>query len=75
MNTDLKKRLTQALSRHVPGPFHFRDIYGPEWSSLYIGDRVKLGNEFLRMVRGGAFPGVRDTGRKTGGGRVYRKGR
>ena len=46
---------------------------GRGWSGLYIGDRVKLGNDFLRLVRQGRFEGVEDTGEKKDGGRVYRK--
>lgn len=75
MDKDLQHRLKKTLAQLAPGTFHFSEIYGPEWSTLYIGDRVKLGNEFLRKVRGGEFAGVTDTGRKKGGGRVYLKER
>ena len=47
--------------------------YRTGWSGLYIVDRVKLGNDFLRLVRQGRFQGVEDTGEKKDGGRVYRK--
>ena len=73
MTEDLFARLEQALARQAPGTFHFSEIYGPEWQTLYIGERVKLGNAFLRLVRQGAFDGVSDTGRKAGGGRIYLK--
>ncbi|MAC78356.1 MAG: DUF1413 domain-containing protein [Rhodobacteraceae bacterium] len=73
MDNALKTRLAGALRARPAGPFHFRDLYGPGWDALYIGDKVKLGNAFLRLVRDGDFPGLRDTGRKAGGGRVYEK--
>lgn len=73
MNDALKSRLAGTLRGWPAGPFHFRDLYGPDWDALYIGDKVKLGNAFLRLVRDGAFPGVSDTGRKAGGGRLYDK--
>jgi len=56
-----------------PGEFHFPQLYGEDWNRLYIGDKVKIGREFLNAVRAGAFPGVEDTGRKKGGGRLYVK--
>ncbi len=73
MDDALQRRLESALSRRPPGEFHFAEVYGAGWYDLYIGDRVKLGNAFLRLVRLGRFPGVEDTGGKKGGGRVYRK--
>ncbi|WP_454628464.1 DUF1413 domain-containing protein [Bradyrhizobium cenepequi] len=65
--------LKQAISRRHRGEFHFPEIYGPGWDGLYIGDKVKLGREFLNSVRKGRFVDVKDTGRKTETGRVYRK--
>lgn len=63
--------LTSTLQTRAPGPFHFLEIYGPDWDQLYIGDKVKLGHAFLNAVRAGKFPGVVDTGTKKGGGRLY----
>ncbi|ASK33299.1 DUF1413 domain-containing protein [Alloalcanivorax mobilis] len=73
MDTALQTRLEAALKKRAPGAFHFSELYGEGWQRLYIGDRVKLGNAFLRLVRQGRFPGVEDTGTKKGGGRLYRK--
>ena len=75
MDKALQQRLAAALRERKPGPFHFSELYGAGWSRLYIGDRVKLGNEFLRLVRRGGFNGVEDTGTKKGGGRLYLKTR
>lgn len=71
MESDVLTRIREALARRAPGPFHFSDVYGPGWDRLYVGDKVKLGNAFQRAVGKGHFPGVVDTGRKTGGGRLY----
>lgn len=73
MDTALQNRLERTLREQAPGLFHFPEIYGQGWSGLYIGDRVKLGNDFLRLVRQGRFQGIEDTGEKKDGGRVYRK--
>lgn len=64
-------RLHAVLADRTAGPFHFPEIYGPKWDDLWIGDKVKLGRAFLNAVRNGVFPGVQDTGRKAGGGRLY----
>lgn len=73
METALKDRLALKLEERDPGEFHFSDIYGPDWQGLYIGDRVKLGHEFLRLVRENTFSGILDTGKKKNGGRIYLK--
>ncbi|MBN9670850.1 DUF1413 domain-containing protein [Roseibium aggregatum] len=73
MRPELKNRFAETLAHRSPGTFHFREIYGPDWEDLSIGDRVKLGNVFLRMVRNATFPDVRDTGQKNAGGRIYVK--
>lgn len=73
MDPRLQQRLAAVLREREPGPFHFSEIYGAGWDRLYIGDRVKLGNAFLRLVRAGRFADVEDTGEKRAGGRVYRK--
>ncbi|MBL7251442.1 DUF1413 domain-containing protein [Alcanivorax marinus] len=73
MDNALQKRLEKALNKRSPGEFHFPEVYGAGWDDLYIGDKVKLGNTFLRLVRLGRFPGIEDTGKKKGGGRLYRK--
>ncbi|MFD0985602.1 DUF1413 domain-containing protein [Methyloligella solikamskensis] len=65
-------RLHSHIAKRPAGEFHFPEIYGPGWDDLYIGDRVRLGHAFLDAVRAGRLPGVADTGRKKGGGRVYR---
>lgn len=66
------QRLTARIAERAPGPFHFPEVYGPAWDRLFIGDKVRIGRQFLNAVRAGRFPGVEDTGRKRGGGRVYR---
>ncbi|KAA9006981.1 DUF1413 domain-containing protein [Histidinibacterium aquaticum] len=67
------ERLRRVLAGRAAGEFHFPEVYGPEWERLPIGEKVKLGHRFLDLVREGTFRGVSDTGRKAGGGRVYRK--
>lgn len=62
------KRAIADLDRRE---FHFSEIYGTGWDALYVGDKVKLGREFLYRVRAGYFMGVEDSGRKNAGGRVY----
>ncbi len=49
MDQVLQSRLQKTLSERPPGLFHFPEVYGRGWSGLYIGDRVKLGNDFLRL--------------------------
>lgn len=66
--------LRAAVASRPPGEFHLSEAVGADWESLWIGDKVKTGNAFLRAVRNGEVPGVADTGRKAGGGRVYVKG-
>ena len=69
-------RLHKRIAKRTPGEFHYPEIYGPGWDDLWIGDKVRFGRNFLEAVRAGRLPGVEDTGRKKGGGRVYRwKGR
>nr|WP_272213441.1 DUF1413 domain-containing protein [Marinicella sp. W31]MDC2879397.1 DUF1413 domain-containing protein [Marinicella sp. W31] len=65
--------IANRLLAQEPGAFHFPEVYGENWNRLPIGDKVKIGREFLNAVRKGCFPGVEDTGRKNGGGRVYLK--
>lgn len=67
------KILEKAIARLEPGEFHFPEIYGPGWSELYIGDKVKLGRDFMNLVRKGRFADVSDTETKKAGGRVYLK--
>ncbi|WP_246832175.1 DUF1413 domain-containing protein [Thalassospira sp. MCCC 1A03138] len=64
-------RLQSRIAARDPGAFHFPEIYGAGWDTLYIGDKVRIGREFLNAVRAGKFPTVEDTGQKRGGGRVY----
>jgi hypothetical protein len=61
-----------AVGRQPDGEFHLSNAY-EGWDRLSIGDKVKTGNVFLRAVRNGDFPEVEDTGRKSEGGRIYRK--
>lgn len=63
--------LKAAIARLPPGPFHFSDLYGEAWQQFWIGERVQRGHDFQRAVAHGEFPGVLDTGKKRGGGRVY----
>ena len=39
-------KLKATLAARNPGPFHFHEIFGPDWDGLYIGDKVKLGHAF-----------------------------
>ncbi len=71
MDEALLSRLRRHLADRAPGPFHFPELYGPDWDDLWIGDRVQLGHQFLMAVRAGHFPGVEDSGEKKGGGRLY----
>ncbi|MEQ5775041.1 DUF1413 domain-containing protein [Thalassospira sp. NFXS8] len=66
-------RLRHQINQLPTGNFHFPEIYGPDWDTLYIGDKVKRGHAFMNAVRAGKFPGIIDTGTKKGGGRVYQK--
>ncbi|WP_210259943.1 DUF1413 domain-containing protein [Martelella sp. HB161492] len=73
LDSELTEILKTRLLALEPGDFHFPALYGEGWDDLYIGDKVRLGREFLAAVRKGTFPGVSDTGEKKGGGRIYRK--
>lgn len=73
MHTERLKALEKAIAVLGPGEFHFSEIYGADWSGLYVGDKVKLGREFMNLVRKGRFAQVTDTGRKKAGGRIYLK--
>ncbi|MCX8997063.1 single-stranded DNA-binding protein [Rhizobiaceae bacterium BDR2-2] len=75
MQPERLKALEKAISALAPGEFHFPEIYGPDWNELYVGDKVKLGREFMTLVRKGYFAQVTDTGKKKAGGRVYLKAR
>jgi hypothetical protein len=66
-------RIETALALRPAGPFHLSELYGDEWEKLWIGDKVRAGNEFQRRVAKGEFPLVEDTGRKTKAGRVYNR--
>lgn len=73
MDETLLNRLHERAAGFSPGEFHFPDLYGEGWDRLWIGDKVRIGRDFLNAVRAGKLPGVEDTGRKAGGGRIYRK--
>jgi len=72
LDRDEISRLRDRISELRPGEFHFPEVYGSGWDRLFIGDKVRIGRAFLEAVRAGLFPGVEDTGRKKGRGRVYR---
>ncbi|WP_258089031.1 single-stranded DNA-binding protein [Weissella fangxianensis] len=41
--------------------FSLPSLYGEsEWVKLYIGDKVMAGNQFLRQVRQGYYPDVKE---------------
>lgn len=65
--------LDAAISALEPGEFHLPEIYGSGWDELYVGEKVKLGRAFLKLVQKGHFSHVEDTGKKEAGGRVYLK--
>ena len=65
------RKLQNRLQDWSAGEFYFPDLYGPGWDDLYIGDKVRTGRAFMEAVRAGKLPGVKDTGRKQGRGRVY----
>ncbi|PZU64000.1 DUF1413 domain-containing protein [Sphingobium sp.] len=75
MEAERLKVLGKAIEALDPGEFHFSRIYGADWNELYVGDKVKLGREFMNLVRQGHFAQVTDPGRKQAGGRVYLKAR
>ncbi len=64
-------RLRKRLRDRPAGPFHFHELYGDDWDRLWIGDKVRIGREFLNAVRAGRFFGVEDTGHKDRGGHLY----
>ncbi len=74
MQAERLKALEKAVAALAQGEFHFPEVYGAGWDELYVGDKVKLGREFMTLVRKGYFAGVTDTGEKKAGGRVYSKG-
>lgn len=67
------KALERAISALGRGEFHFPEVHGADWNELYVGDKVKLGREFMNLVRKGYFARVTDTGKKKAGGRIYLK--
>ncbi len=73
MQAERLKTLETAIAALAPGEFRFPGLYGPGWGALYVGDRVKLGREFMNLVRKGHFLHVSDTGKKNAGGRIYLK--
>ncbi|AJE45535.1 DUF1413 domain-containing protein [Celeribacter indicus] len=73
MTPERQRMIRDALDAQPEGTFHLSEAVGARWNDLSIGEKVRLGNAVLRGVRAGAFPGIEDTGRKTRGGRLYRK--
>ena len=71
LSDDDLARLRAALAERPAGEFRLPEIWGDGWETLWIGDRVQAGHAFLDAVRAGRLPGVEDTARKAGGGRVY----
>ncbi len=71
MTETQRQRLKDHLRELSPGPFRLSELYGSGWYALPIGERVRIGREFLNEVNRGAYLGVQDTGKKKGGGRVY----
>ncbi|GGB00087.1 DUF1413 domain-containing protein [Allosediminivita pacifica] len=65
--------LRGAIAEWEAETFHLPEVWGETWDDLPIGEKVKTGNAFLRAVRDGRVPEAEDTGRKAGGGRIYRK--
>ncbi|WP_138465988.1 DUF1413 domain-containing protein [Poseidonocella sp. HB161398] len=67
-----RARIAAALAARQPGEFRLPELLA-DWEDRPIGEKVRLGNDFLREVRKGAFAGIRDTGRKAPRGHLYRK--
>ncbi|WP_172327871.1 DUF1413 domain-containing protein [Mangrovicoccus sp. HB161399] len=61
-----------ALEVRPPGEFRLPELLS-DWDGRPIGEKVRLGNAFLREVRKGAFAGIRDAGRKAASGHLYCK--
>ena len=55
--------------------FSLPSLYGEsEWDKLYIGDKVMAGNQFLRQVRQGHYPDVKELPKDNQhGSRQYQK--
>ncbi len=75
MQAERLSTLEKTISALAPGEFHFPEVYGADWNELYVGDKVKLGREFMNHVHKGYFAHVTDTGKKNADGRVYCKTR
>ncbi|ARC88159.1 DUF1413 domain-containing protein [Rhodovulum sp. MB263] len=73
MTADQEAMIRDALAALPSGEFHLPDAVGPRWDDLWIGEKVGLGNDFLKHVRQGRFEGIEDTGRKEHGLHVYLK--
>ncbi|PTW50817.1 MULTISPECIES: DUF1413 domain-containing protein [Rhodovulum] len=73
MTADQEAMIRDALDALAPGEFHLPDAVGARWDTLWIGEKVGIGNDFLRAVREGRFEGIEDTGRKEHGLHVYVK--
>jgi len=72
LDDETLQRLKTRIGEMPPGEFHLPAVWVGDWEKLFVGDKVRLGRDFLEAVRDGRLPGVEDTGRKKGGGRVYR---
>ena len=66
-------RLNDLIQHRLTGRTKpiFKKKSGNHEVTFYIGDKVKTGRAFMEAVRAGKLPGVKDTGRKQGRGRVY----
>ena len=73
MRADRETMIREALDALAAGEFHLPDAVGARWDDLWIGEKVEIGNAFLKGVREGRFPGIEDTGRKEHGLHVYVK--
>ncbi|SIS82705.1 DUF1413 domain-containing protein [Phaeovulum vinaykumarii] len=73
MRADREDMIRDALAALPEGEFHLPDALGAAWDTLWIGEKVGLGNDFLKAVRAGRFAGIEDTGRKDHGLHLYVK--
>lgn len=71
MHTERLRALEATIAAGATGAIHFPEIYGSGRDELYVGDKVRLGREFMNLVRKGHFDHVADTGKKTAGRRFY----
>ena len=75
MTPDIEHRLRAGIQDYLKSdsrvPVTLRALFGPNWDLMPGQTRTTIGAWFLKKVRKGGFPGLREAGRADGPHMTY----